>query len=48
MGIKFNWKSRKVIASFITILLTGFGVVGEQYYSEPGAAVVCTAIKCDA
>lgn len=44
---KFNWKSRGVIASFLTVLLMGFGVYSEVYVTM-GTEAVCAGIKCDA
>lgn len=48
MKLKFDWKSRRVIASFITVLLMGFGVANEELIVPVGTAVLCSAVRCDA
>lgn len=45
--MKFNFKSKRVVAGFFTVVLLGFGVYDPAVVGM-GTALTCAEIKCDA
>lgn len=45
---KFNWKSKKLIGSLLTILLLGVGVANPGLIAPVVTEAVCAAVECEA
>lgn len=48
MKIKFNWKSKKFIGGFITVVALGFGVANPAVISGAVTSAVCAVVECEA
>lgn len=46
MKINFNWKSKKFIAGFLTVVALGFGVANPGVISATGTTIVCNIVEC--